>query len=446
MRRRIAHLPEILQRADNAAAKVMGPDAIHHDAGGQRILPRGQPPSQREPAAGGVAVGSRNLGGRIAIRGHRDEARLRPAARRVHVAANQEIRGRHFVAAGTRVQVAPFELRPERREVGCRHRPLGHPIRGEAVVAVGHDVGLRQRLGPLLIDRVDLRVERLAPRQVFGRHRLVDLDVDDRALEHLVGEQFLAFGPLGFRPGDGLLDVEREVPLDRFRPQFLPVRRFDLPDLGAQRRLLRVDLRELPLVCVDLLSGRQRIRRFHIPEQRRLQRVIVPLENRIELVIVTAGALECQAQRSLADCRNHVVEVVEPVLGVVPFTHLDPGTQAQERRGDVAIGGLVVQLIARHLFGEEHVVGLVAVERADDVVAIPPDVGPVVVVFVAVGIGVAGGIQPVTSPPLAVVRRGEQRVDQPFPRARCRVGEERRRLIGGRRQADQVEVRPAQRA
>ena len=96
--------------------------------------------------------------------------------------------------------------------------------------------------------------------------------------------------------------------------------------------------------------------------------------------------------------------------------------------------GPVVEFVAGDLLGQKHVVRLVAVERADDVVAIPPDVRPVVVVLVAVGIGVACDIQPVTAPTLAVVRRGEQLVDQPFPGARRVVGEKLRRLsgVGGR--------------
>ena len=51
-----------------------------------------------------------------------------------------------------------------------------------------------------------------------------------------------------------------------------------------------------------------------------------------------------------------------------------------------------------------------------------------VVLGVAVGVGVAGDVEPVPAPALAVVRRGEQAVDQPLVGVGRVVGEERRRL------------------
>ena len=65
------------------------------------------------------------------------------------------------------------------------------------------------------------------------------------------------------------------------------------------------------------------------------------------------------------------------------------------------------------LLADELVVGLVVVERVDDVVAIPPGVGVSEVLVHAVGVGVAGHVEPVPAPALAVVRRGEQPVDDP---------------------------------
>src|SRR2546428_12844050 len=58
------------------------------------------------------------------------------------------------------------------------------------------------------------------------------------------------------------------------------------------------------------------------------------------------------------------------------------------------------QLVARKLLQNEAVVRLVAVERADHVVAIAPHLGADLIVLVAVGIGVARQVQPVPRPAL----------------------------------------------
>ena len=69
------------------------------------------------------------------------------------------------------------------------------------------------------------------------------------------------------------------------------------------------------------------------------------------------------------------------------------------------------QQVAGDLLDDELVVGQVAVERVDDPVAIEPDAARLVLLE-AVGVGVAGGVEPVPAPALAVVRRGEQPLDQ----------------------------------
>jgi hypothetical protein len=55
------------------------------------------------------------------------------------------------------------------------------------------------------------------------------------------------------------------------------------------------------------------------------------------------------------------------------------------------------------LLDDELVVGEVAVERPDDPVAIGPDESRLVL-FIAIGIGVAGAVEPDAAPALAVVR------------------------------------------
>ena len=65
--------------------------------------------------------------------------------------------------------------------------------------------------------------------------------------------------------------------------------------------------------------------------------------------------------------------------------------------------------VAGDVLGEEPVVGQVGVEGADDVVAVAPGVGDLVVELVAVRLGVADQIEPVPAPALAVVRGASSR-------------------------------------
>ena len=131
-------------------------------------------------------------------------------------------------------------------------------------------------------------------------------------------------------------------------------------------------------------------------------------------------------------------------LGVVLLAELDPRTGAQEAGGDERLVRHVIELVARDLLADELVVRLVGVEGVDDVVAVAPGVGPVVVLLEPAGVRVARHVQPVAAPALAVVRRVEQPVYQPLPGAARRVGEVLVDLRRRRRQAGQVEICPAQ--
>ena len=81
---------------------------------------------------------------------------------------------------------------------------------------------------------------------------------------------------------------------------------------------------------------------------------------------------------------------------------------------------------------------LVAVEGVDDPVAVGPDLA-VVVEVQAVGVAVAGGVEPEPRHVLAVAGRLEQAVDDLLVSLRRRVGQEGVDLFEGRRQAGQVE-------
>ena len=79
---------------------------------------------------------------------------------------------------------------------------------------------------------------------------------------------------------------------------------------------------------------------------------------------------------------------------------------------------LVGQQVAGELLDREPVERQVAVEGADDPVAIGPHLAEVVEV-IAVGVGVAGGVEPVAGAVLAPAGRGEQPVDQLARRRRA---------------------------
>ena len=100
----------------------------------------------------------------------------------------------------------------------------------------------------------------------------------------------------------------------------------------------------------------------------------------------------------------------------------------------------VLDFIAGELFCDEAVVRLVFVERLDDVIAVAPSVGVVVVVLVTGRIRVAHDVQPMAAPTFAVARRFEQPVDEARKSVRRIVGDELVNRFGGRRKPDQVEI------
>ena len=130
-------------------------------------------------------------------------------------------------------------------------------------------------------------------------------------------------------------------------------------------------------------------------------------------MIVAAGTVDRQAEEHLAGRRDDVVQLV--VAGLLRVGRLVvPQAEAIEAGGDDRLGRDVRQLVAGKLLADELVVRLVVVERADDVVAVPPGVWLRPVALEAVGLGVADQVEPVPRPALAVVRRGEQAIDDLF--------------------------------
>src|SRR6202035_2849518 len=106
------------------------------------------------------------------------------------------------------------------------------------------------------------------------------------------------------------------------------------------------------------------------------------------------------------------------------------------------IGGMI-QLIASQLLDDELIVWLVLVEGLDHVIAITPGVLYGEVVLKAGTVGVASHIQPVAAPPLAVMRRGEQLLDQIFVSFGRWIVDEFLDLSRRRQQTNQVQIRAA---
>ncbi len=114
-----------------------------------------------------------------------------------------------------------------------------------------------------------------------------------------------------------------------------------------------------------------------------------------------------------------------------------------EAAGDELIGRRLRQHVAGELLDGELVERHVVVERLDHPIAILPHC-PQVVLFVAVAVGVAGKVEPGTSPAFAVMRRGEEPVDHTLVGVRGGVREKGVGLCRRGRQADQIQRHTAQ--
>jgi hypothetical protein len=107
---------------------------------------------------------------------------------------------------------------------------------------------------------------------------------------------------------------------------------------------------------------------------------------------------------------DHVAEFVLPLHRVekrILSLHTVPGT-----RDDEAGGGVLTDSVAGQLFEDEPVIGLVFIEGANDVVAVVIGVGALVIRLEASRVGVAHHVEPMPRPTLAIVRTGEQAIDE----------------------------------
>ena len=230
---------------------------------------------------------------------------------------------------------------------------------------------------------------------------------------------------------------------DRAGRSFVAIRPFERVDLAEDvgRRFLPGRAPRLILGPLPGPGERQIVARQERSEER-LEPVIVLLKDRVELVVVAAGTADAQPEEDLAGDVGDVVEDVGPLPAHVALVVL-VGPQPEKAGGDLELGVVRIELVAGELLGEEAVVGLVGVERADDVVAVAPGVGANGILAIAVRLGIADQVEPVPRPSLAVPRRGQQAVDQALVGIGRIVGEERVDFLGGRGQPGQVEGRAA---
>ncbi len=371
---RFAEPAEVARCGGDAPAKVVLPDAVDDDAGGEWIVRAGEPVGQHLAPPGGGRAG-------------RDFGDLRLC----WVKDGEEAGIDGGVACA-----AAFESRLSGLAAG-----------------LADDEGGEQGIG---LEVVELR-ERLARGPQFGELGFLDLVLLEAhalvvclapgELDHLllVGGALLArLAPHGLhlvgeflhgvslRGGDARLDdavYDGQRLFGRRAPGGVP----RVPGADFLRR------------GQGLVLGPGDVRKEG------LEAVVIVLEDGVELVVVALRALHAHAHEHIRCDAGDLVQDVLPLgLRITLVVLVDGVAEKCGADGDFRV--LRVQLVARDLLAHELVVGFVAVEGLDDVVAVGPGIRTIGVEAVALGLGIAGEVQPVLRPALAVARGGEQLINE----------------------------------
>ena len=170
--------------------------------------------------------------------------------------------------------------------------------------------------------------------------------------------------------------------------------------------------------------------------------VVVTLRPGIELVVVALAAVRGEAHVNPAHRLHAVRRHVHQVLLVDGAAFVCGDVATLEAGGDELRFGWVRQEITGDLFNGELVEGLVVVERTDDPVAIRPHLA-VVVEVEAVGVAVAGGIEPVAPTMLAPFLRLHELIHELLIGIGRLVFHERFHSFWSRRKAGQIKREPA---
>jgi hypothetical protein len=138
---------------------------------------------------------------------------------------------------------------------------------------------------------------------------------------------------------------------------------------------------------------------------------------------MAAGALEPESEKDIGGgIGDFGKDEVPLTAGITIVVFVDP--VSEESSGHECCGIFGEEFVSGELFLEKAVVGLVLVERLDNVVAVAPGIGAVEVGAVAVGVGIANEIKPDAGPALAVGGALEELIDEFFPRVGPVVAEE----------------------
>src|SRR5258708_35866861 len=167
---------------------------------------------------------------------------------------------------------------------------------------------------------------------------------------------------------------------------------------------------------------------FNGAPERGLKFVIILLRNWIKLVIVTARALHSETENAPAHSSNHVVEVFITEFRIVFFPETDLRMLTHKTGSGESFVVHPLKLVAGQLFLKKNVVRFVRVERMDHIVAITPGIWAIKIVFVSIGIRIAGNIQPMPAPTFTVTLGSKQTVDQILPSLRRLVAQKPRGL------------------
>ena len=144
------------------------------------------------------------------------------------------------------------------------------------------------------------------------------------------------------------------------------------------------------------------------------QGIIIPRLNGIEFMIMATCARNGQPQkRSARDVDLFIPNVHDHLALVRLRQRLRPQSQKPRSHYAPRINGLPRRRrhqVPSHLLAHELVIGHIAVERVDHIVAIAPRVGIPVIFIVASRVRITRHIQPVPPPLLAITRRREQAI------------------------------------
>jgi hypothetical protein len=212
-------------------------------------------------------------------------------------------------------------------------------------------------------------------------------------------------------------------------------------ELGLERRLFRglLGSRQIELRLRDpvIAAGSAEDRVLPVVEERE-QTIVIPLRERVVLVVVALRAGDRGAEPHGTGRVDAIDERLPTRLLDVDAALLVQEGVAVEARRDALFARGVRQHVAGQLLDREPVERHVAVERVDHPVAVLPH-RPEAVLLVTVRVGVPGEVEPRPRPPLAVMRRGEQAIDDALVGVRGGVGEEGVALLERRGKADEVE-------